>query len=223
MYAIISHGGRQYRVSAGDRLLVDRLEAEVGSVIALEPVLLTGGDGTTELGERVEGVRVAAIVLSHCRGPKLRIFKYKAKKRYRRAAGYRSDLTEVRIDSILARGEALPEATAGAPRRAPAGKPTTPRKSTPRKATARTSPATKATATKPAAAKPAAAKPATTKPAATKAAAAKPAATKPAATKSVAGKAVATKPAAGRAAPVKSAPTAKADAPADEEESGDGT
>lgn len=114
MYAILSHGGRQYRVSAGDRLLVDRLAAEVGSVVALEPVLLTGGDGDTGLGRDVDGVRVAATVIAHRRGEKLRIFKYKAKKRYRRAAGYRSDLTELRVHSILAKGAAIPAASEAA-------------------------------------------------------------------------------------------------------------
>jgi large subunit ribosomal protein L21 len=112
MYAILSHGGRQYRVSAGDRLVVDRLEAEVGSVIALEPILLTGGDGATGLGREIEGMRVAATVVAHTRGRKLRIFKYKAKKRYRKVAGHRSDLTELRVESILAKGAALPEAPA---------------------------------------------------------------------------------------------------------------
>ncbi|MGH7723031.1 MAG: 50S ribosomal protein L21, partial [Candidatus Dormibacteria bacterium] len=118
MYAILSHGGRQYRVSAGDRLLVDRLAAQVGSVLALEPVLLTGGDGSTVLGKEVDGVRVAVTVLGHPRGRKLRIFKYKAKKRSRTMAGYRSDLTELRVESILARGAAVPTAAA-----APAGRP----------------------------------------------------------------------------------------------------
>jgi large subunit ribosomal protein L21 len=110
MYAILSHGGRQYRVSAGDRLIVDRLEAEVGSVVALEPVLLTGGDGTTGVGKDLDGVRVAVTVIAHPRGRKLRIFKYKAKKRSRKMAGYRSNLTELRVESILAKGAALPKA-----------------------------------------------------------------------------------------------------------------
>ena len=115
MYAILSHGGRQYRVSAGDRLLVDRLSAEVGSVVALEPVLLTGGDGErTGVGDDVDGMRVAATVVAHRRGRKLRIFKYKAKKRSRKVAGYRSDLTELRVDSILAKGAALPAAASAA-------------------------------------------------------------------------------------------------------------
>jgi large subunit ribosomal protein L21 len=112
MYAILSHGGRQYRVSAGDRLVVDRLDAEVGSVVALEPVLLTGGDGKTALGNDLDGIRVAVTVVAHRRGEKLRIFKYKAKKRSRKVAGYRSDLTELRVESILAKGAALPRSTA---------------------------------------------------------------------------------------------------------------
>jgi large subunit ribosomal protein L21 len=111
MYAILSHGGRQYRVSAGDRLVVDRLDAEVGSVVALAPVLLTGGDGKTALGNDVDGLRVAVTVVAHRRGEKLRIFKYKAKKRSRKVAGYRSDLTELRVESILAKGAALPRST----------------------------------------------------------------------------------------------------------------
>jgi large subunit ribosomal protein L21 len=113
MYAILSHGGRQYRVSAGDRLIVDRLEAAVGSVVALEPVLLTGGDGTTALGKDLDGVRVAVTVVAHPRGRKLRIFKYKAKKRSRKMAGYRSNLTELRVESILAKGIALPKPVGG--------------------------------------------------------------------------------------------------------------
>jgi large subunit ribosomal protein L21 len=149
MYAILSHGGRQYRVSAGDRLVVDRLDAQVGSVVALEPVLLTGGDGKTALGKDLDGLRVAVTVVAHRRGEKLRIFKYKAKKRSRKMAGYRSELTELRVESILAKGAALPSApspaesrprrrtapeatiapaqTAKAAKAAPASKPTTAR------------------------------------------------------------------------------------------------
>jgi large subunit ribosomal protein L21 len=118
MYAILSHGGRQYRVSAGDRLVVDRLEAEVGSVVALEPILLTSGDGEAGLGKDLQGMRVAVTVVAHTRGRKLRIFKYKAKKRSRKMAGYRSDLTELRVESILAKGAPLPTASAT---RAPRG------------------------------------------------------------------------------------------------------
>jgi large subunit ribosomal protein L21 len=138
MYAILSHGGRQYRVSAGDRLVVDRLQAEVGSVIALEPVLLTGGDGTTEHGAALDGVRVAAIVVGHKRGEKLRIFKYKAKKRSRKMAGHRSELTELRVDSILAKGAAVPKPVAAAAPAAAPVKAAPTRRSTPAAAAPRT-------------------------------------------------------------------------------------
>ncbi len=114
MYAILSHGGRQHRVSAGDRLVVDRLDEQVGNLIALEPVLLTAGDGDTQLGSDVEGVRVAVTVVRHLRGRKLRVFKYKPKKRSRKVAGHRSDLTELRVESILAKGDALPRPAAAA-------------------------------------------------------------------------------------------------------------
>jgi large subunit ribosomal protein L21 len=112
MYAILQQSGHQYRVSPGDRLLVDRLAAEVGSVVALEPVVLVqgDGDGATQVGTPViDGVRVAAVVVGHPKGGKLRVFKYKPKKHYRRTHGHRSLLTELRIEAVLAAGEKLPE------------------------------------------------------------------------------------------------------------------
>jgi large subunit ribosomal protein L21 len=111
MYAILQQSGHQYRVSPGDRLIVDRLVADVGSVIALEPVVLVQDDGGTQVGTPVvEGVRVAAVVVSHPKGAKIRVFKYKAKKHYRRTHGHRSLLTEVRVEAVLAKGEPLPKA-----------------------------------------------------------------------------------------------------------------
>jgi large subunit ribosomal protein L21 len=108
MYAILQHGGHQYRVAPGDRLLVNRLTAEPGEVVALEPIVfLQDGDASGSIDAK--GARVAATVVAHRRGPKLRIFKYKPKKRYRRTLGYRSDLTEVLIESVVAKGEGLPK------------------------------------------------------------------------------------------------------------------
>lgn len=110
MYAILQQSGHQYRVSPGDRLVVDRLSAEVGSMVALEPVVLVANDDGTQVGTPVvDGVRVAALVVAHDKGAKIRVFKYKAKKRYRRTHGHRSALTELRIEAVLAAGEALPE------------------------------------------------------------------------------------------------------------------
>ncbi|MBV8194224.1 MAG: 50S ribosomal protein L21, partial [Candidatus Dormibacteraeota bacterium] len=114
MYAILKHGGHQYRVTAGDRLLVDRLSAEVGSKVTLEPVLLVGGDAPAVGTATVDGARVVATVVAHRRGRKLRVFTYKPKKRHRRTLGYRSQLTELQIDEVTGAGGA----TVRAPRRA---------------------------------------------------------------------------------------------------------
>lgn len=114
-YAILQHGGHQYRVAPGDRLLVDRIGSEVGSVVELQPVLYVGGKADAAGSLDAKGVRVAATVVSHRRGPKLRVFKYKPKKRYRRTMGHRSDLTELRVDAVLAAGESLPKAKAEKP------------------------------------------------------------------------------------------------------------
>ena len=114
MYAIVRHGGHQYRVAPGERLLVDRLPDEVGAVVELQPVLFVGGeDGKSDAAD---GARVAAVVVSHRRGPKLRVFKYKPKKRRRTTHGFRSDLTELRVEKLLAKGEKAPaRAAAKAP------------------------------------------------------------------------------------------------------------
>lgn len=126
MYAILQHGGHQYRVSAGDRLLVNRLDAQVGDVVALGPVLLTSADGKTEAdGGKLDGVRVSATVLAHRRGRKLRILKYKAKKRYRRTMGFRADLTELRIEEVLRKGEEPKQTTTEKTEKKPASKPKT--------------------------------------------------------------------------------------------------
>jgi large subunit ribosomal protein L21 len=123
MYAIVQHGGHQYRVEPGDRLLVDQLQAEVGSVVALEPVIFLQGS------KDAKGSRVAASVIAHHRGQKLRVFKYKPKKRYRRTMGHRSHLTELLVESLLKAGDPLPKATVIAP-----PKPAAPHKAAPHKA-----------------------------------------------------------------------------------------
>jgi large subunit ribosomal protein L21 len=121
MYAILEQGGHQYRVSPGDRLVIDRLDAEVGEVIALEPVLVVSDGAATTLGSpQVEGARVAAVVVGHTKGRKLRVFKYKPKKRYRRTMGHRSLLTELRIEALLAKGDPLPKRPDAARKSAPA-------------------------------------------------------------------------------------------------------
>jgi large subunit ribosomal protein L21 len=100
-YAIIETGGKQYRVSVGDTLSVERLPAEAGSDLTIERVLLLGGDGGTRVGTpTVAGAAVTARVDDHFRGEKIVVFKYKAKKRYRRKIGHRQELTRLTITGI---------------------------------------------------------------------------------------------------------------------------
>jgi large subunit ribosomal protein L21 len=116
MYAIVQHGGHQYRLTPGDRLVVDRLPAEVGSTVTLEPVLLLGDlDGGGSGLEAARGARVTAVVVGHRLGRKLRVFKYKPKKRQRRTHGHRSRYTELRVEALLTAGQPLPATAAGAP------------------------------------------------------------------------------------------------------------
>jgi large subunit ribosomal protein L21 len=96
-YAIISVGGKQYRVSAGERLLVDRLALEDGATFN-PPVLLVGGDGATQLAPA--GDVVTAKVVTQAKGPKIRIGKYKQRTGYKRHTGFRASLTQIEIESI---------------------------------------------------------------------------------------------------------------------------
>jgi large subunit ribosomal protein L21 len=101
-YAIISLGGKQYRVQEGERLLVDRVPHGEGKTFHPD-VLLTGGDGKTNLSPRVQ---VTAKVVGERRGEKLRIGKYRPKKGYRRHTGFRAALSEIEIQSIGSRSTA---------------------------------------------------------------------------------------------------------------------
>jgi large subunit ribosomal protein L21 len=100
-YAIISVGGKQYRVREGEKLLVDRVAQEDGKRFT-PPVLLVGGDGDTQISPT--NVVVTAKVLGQQRGPKIRIGKYKKRTGYKRHTGFRSALTAIQIESIGAAG-----------------------------------------------------------------------------------------------------------------------
>jgi large subunit ribosomal protein L21 len=127
-YAIISVGGKQYRVSAGERLLVDRLALEDGATFT-PTVLLVGGDGEPQIAP--SGSVVTAKVLAQAKGPKIRIGKYKQRTGYKRHTGFRASLTQIEIESIggaKARtkpaakpAQAKPEPAADAPAGLPAG------------------------------------------------------------------------------------------------------
>ncbi len=113
-YAIISLGGKQYRVREGERLLVDRLPAEDGKTFTPE-VLLVGGDGDVRLSPK--DVTVTVKVVGQQRGPKIRIGKYKKRTGYKRHTGFRAALTQVEVESIGAKKAraAKPQAEAATP------------------------------------------------------------------------------------------------------------
>lgn len=107
MYAVIETGGKQYRVQAGDVIEVERLPAEEGKSVRFDRVLLVAGDGVHEVGSpTVAGAVVSASPVGETRGPKIRVFKKKRRKGYRRTHGHRQDLTRLRIDDIQLPGRA---------------------------------------------------------------------------------------------------------------------
>jgi large subunit ribosomal protein L21 len=97
-YAVIETGGKQYRVEKGSTLLVDRLTAKEGDKVDLRPVAFR--DKEMVLGKDLEKVKVDAKVVGHERGPKIRVFKYRPKKGYRKRAGHRSELTRLEITDV---------------------------------------------------------------------------------------------------------------------------
>ena len=105
MYAVVTTGGKQYRVEAGSELVIEQLGAEAGAPITFDRVLLVGdGEAVTIGTPTVEGATVSGTVLGEALGPKLIIFKFKQKATYRRKNGHRQHMTRVRIDEINASG-----------------------------------------------------------------------------------------------------------------------
>jgi large subunit ribosomal protein L21 len=98
MYAIVKTGGKQYRVEEGQTLLVERLPGDAGAKLDLEPLLLAGDEAL--FGDKLGKATVAAEVVEHLRGPKLRVNKFKPKRGYRRRAGHRQELTRIRVTKI---------------------------------------------------------------------------------------------------------------------------
>jgi large subunit ribosomal protein L21 len=170
MYAVIETGGKQYRVAPGDVIDVERGPAvDDDGAVRFERVLMVGGDGDISVGTPlVEGALVRASLVDEVRGPKIKVFKKKRRKGYRRTAGHRQDLLRVRIEAIA--GEGGVEKATAEPRKAAAAKKVKPaaKKQTKPAAKKKAKPAAAKKQTKPAAvkkAKPAAEK----KPAAKKA------------------------------------------------------
>jgi large subunit ribosomal protein L21 len=102
MYAVIKTGGKQYRVAAGEKVRVESIGAEVGSVVTLTEVLAIGDGSNVRIGTPlVSGAAVTATVLAHGRHDKIRIFKMRRRKHYQKHQGHRQNYTELQIDAIV--------------------------------------------------------------------------------------------------------------------------
>ena len=101
MYAVIRSGGKQYRVSQGGSVRVEKLPGEIGDSITLDDVLMIGGEDAVKIGTpRVDGAQVTGTIVNQGRGEKITVFKMKRRKGYRRKNGHRQDYTEIRVDQI---------------------------------------------------------------------------------------------------------------------------
>ena len=101
MYAVVKTGGKQYRVSAGQKLKVEQIPAEVGAEVTLDQVLMVGEGESVKVGAPlVAGATVKCTVVSHGRHDKVKIFKMRRRKHYQKHQGHRQNYTELRIDTI---------------------------------------------------------------------------------------------------------------------------
>jgi large subunit ribosomal protein L21 len=105
MYAIVKTGGKQYRVERGQRLLVERLAAAEGADVTLEPMLYRSDEAVFDAAG-LANVKVTAKVIAHVRGEKLRVFKFKPKRGYKRRTGHRQELTQIEVTEIAAGAKA---------------------------------------------------------------------------------------------------------------------
>ncbi|HEX8985454.1 MAG TPA: 50S ribosomal protein L21 [Bryobacteraceae bacterium] len=103
MYAVIQTGGKQYRVAPGDTVKIEQLPWDIGSELELNSVLAVINDEQQVLtGEQLTNAKVLATIVEHDRAPKIRVFKFKRKKQYRRTIGHRQNYTAVKVTSIVA-------------------------------------------------------------------------------------------------------------------------
>jgi large subunit ribosomal protein L21 len=102
VYAVVKSGARQYRAEVGDTILVERISAEVGEQLELKDVLLVADGEKVKIGQpTVKKAKVLATVVAQEKGPKIRVFKYHPRKRYRRRAGHRQRYTRLQVDEIV--------------------------------------------------------------------------------------------------------------------------
>lgn len=108
MYAIVEIAGQQFKVSRGTKVYVNRLDANEGSKVEFDNVLLIDTDGKVQIGTpSVDGAKVAATVLSHLKGDKVIVFKKKRRKGYQKSNGHRQQLSQILIQGVLGKGETL--------------------------------------------------------------------------------------------------------------------
>ena len=100
MYAIVRSGGRQHKVSVGDVVEIDKLDAQVGDSVALTALLVVDGDAVTAEAGKLAGVTVSAEVLGQTKGKKIHILKYKNKTGYKKRQGHRQKYTQVKVTGI---------------------------------------------------------------------------------------------------------------------------
>ncbi|SDE65645.1 50S ribosomal protein L21 [Auraticoccus monumenti] len=100
MYAIVRSGGRQHKVAVGDVLEIDKVAAEAGSELRLQPLLLVDGESVTSDLDSLSKVSVTAEVIAETKGPKIRILKFKNKTGYRKRQGHRQRHTQVKVTGI---------------------------------------------------------------------------------------------------------------------------
>ncbi|MFT4049140.1 MAG: 50S ribosomal protein L21 [Solirubrobacterales bacterium] len=110
-YAVVEVGGNQHRVSEGDFIMVDRIKGDEGSKVALKPLMLRGKDVVLD-AKGLEKVKVEATIRGHERGDKIRVFKFKPKRGYKKTQGHRQELTRLEVTKITAGAAAAKKAPA---------------------------------------------------------------------------------------------------------------
>ena len=100
MYAIIATGGKQYKVEAGDEVLIEKIDAEIGAKVNFDVLMVSDGENVRIGTPVLDDASVTAEVLEHGKGEKVIVFKYKPKKKYRRKQGHRQPYTKVKILSV---------------------------------------------------------------------------------------------------------------------------
>ncbi len=100
MYAVVATGGKQYRVSPGDEVEVEKLDGEIGDSVTLRPLMVVDDDGDVTAGPDLEGRSVTATITGHGKGKKITVFTYKNKSRQRKKKGHRQLFTTVKVDQL---------------------------------------------------------------------------------------------------------------------------